>query len=101
MPIVGYEMHIGVTIGEDCLNPLLVVNESKAGATSPSGKVYGCYVHGLFQSDSFRAWFLKDLGSFSTLENHKNSIDETLDSLSVHLEENIDTKKFLNLTKTI
>ncbi|MDA0362599.1 MAG: cobyric acid synthase, partial [Proteobacteria bacterium] len=41
MPIVGYEMHIGVTIGEDCLNPLLLVNESKAGATSPSGKVYG------------------------------------------------------------
>lgn len=43
----GYEIHMGVTESEE--PPLLENNFIKSGAVS--GNVYGCYIHGIFDSD--------------------------------------------------
>ncbi len=89
--ITGYEIHMGQTNGPDTASPMLTINKKPDGATSPDGLISGCYMHGLFTSDSFRRSFLKNLGA--SLENspdHTRSIDDTLDSLSVHLEKHLD-----------
>ena len=57
----GYEMHMGRTSGPDTARPLLMLDGHPDGAVSRDGRVAGCYLHGLFASDSFRAGFLGGL----------------------------------------
>jgi len=89
--ISGYEIHMGQTKGPDTATPMLTINNRPAGATSANGLISGCYMHGLFTSDSFRRSFLNALGA--SLENspdYTKTIDDTLDRLSAHLEEYLD-----------
>src|SRR6185312_16818339 len=51
-PLEGYEIHLGVTSGPDCLRPVAVINNADDGATSADGKVFGTYLHGLFGADA-------------------------------------------------
>src|ERR1700732_761710 len=44
----GYEMHIGRTTGAGCAKPLLRFADGREeGAVDDSGRIAGCYVHGL------------------------------------------------------
>jgi len=89
--ITGYEIHMGHTTGPDTACPMLTINNKPDGATSANGLISGCYMHGLFTSDTFRRSYLKALGA--PLEHsldYNNSIDETLDRLAAHLEEYLD-----------
>ena len=97
--ITGYEMHIGKTTGPDCKNPLLEIEGQPSGATAKNGKVYGCYLHGMFSSDSFRRSFLESFGVTSNLDNYKTSVNATLDELAEHLKINLNTKRLLDLAK--
>jgi adenosylcobyric acid synthase len=61
----GYEIHMGRSEPtEEHTVPLLNVRELQAadfqpdGAQSPDGRVWGTYVHGLFDNDAFRLAFL-------------------------------------------
>jgi adenosylcobyric acid synthase len=54
MPVQGYEMHLGVTSGPGLARPMLDLDGLSDGAISADGRVMGCYLHGLFSSDSFR-----------------------------------------------
>lgn len=58
--IFGYEIHHGVsTITE---NPVLQFSDNSACGTAGVGdKVWGAYLHGIFDSDSFRRWFIDTL----------------------------------------
>jgi adenosylcobyric acid synthase len=61
-PFQGYEMHMGVTEGEALSRPFLhFADGCPDGAVSTSGLVAGCYVHGLFSSDAFRAAWISAL----------------------------------------
>ncbi len=89
--ITGYEIHMGHTTGPDTDSPMLTINNRPDGATSANGLISGCYLHGMFTSDSFRRNFLKALGA--SLENsldYNKSIDDTLDRLGAHMEEYLD-----------
>ena len=64
--IRGYEIHMGRT---DSKTPWMQLTERSSqavqvpdGATSEDGKVWGCYVHGLFANENLRHAWLKDLG---------------------------------------
>ena len=87
----GYEMHVGETAGPDAARPMLTLSAGPDGAVSADGRVMGCYVHGLFASDAFRAAFLNRLrpGAGSSL-NYEARIDATLDALAAHLEAHLD-----------
>jgi adenosylcobyric acid synthase len=60
----GYEIHMGETLYENGAEPFSqIVRENEAtpiadGAIGPSGRVFGTYVHGLFDDDAFRHGFL-------------------------------------------
>ena len=58
--IYGYEIHHGSTAGN--LSPLLhFSDQSTCGSIHPQLPVWGAYLHGIFDSDSFRRWFIDQL----------------------------------------
>ena len=90
----GYEMHLGVTTGPGLARPMLELNGRLDGAISADGRVAGCYLHGLFASDPFRHAFLARLGAESNV-HYDTMIEETLDALADHLEQNLDLDALL------
>ena len=60
----GYEIHMGETRYEDGAQPFAEIlrqgepHSTKDGAVDPSGRVWGTYIHGLFDDDAFRHSFL-------------------------------------------
>ncbi len=87
--VQGYEIHIGTSDGPDCAHAWLEVEGQSHGAATANGQVMGCYLHGLFSSDTFRAAYLERLGARSDMA-YEDSVDETLDALAAHLETHMD-----------
>ncbi len=97
-PVHGYEMHIGKTTGTDTLRPMLDLHGRGDGAVSADGRIMGCYLHGLFVSDSFRAKFLERIRSGRTKEvAYQARIERTLDELATHLEEHVAVDRLLTI----
>ncbi|GLQ17415.1 cobyric acid synthase [Maritalea porphyrae] len=90
MPLAGYHMHMGETIGADRDRPFAMVGDNAEGAVSPNGRVIGTYLHGLFSSDEFRRHFLAQLGAANgaALEFERR-IDQVLDGFANHLEHHV------------
>ncbi len=98
--ITGYHMHIGISEGEDCQRPFALVDDKNEGAISDNGKIMGTYLHGLFASDEFRQNFLKRLGAtINQPLNYEAEIEQVLDDLANHLEENINIDNMLEQAK--
>jgi adenosylcobyric acid synthase len=100
--IRGYEMHVGVTSGADCARPMLTLaGERPDGAMSSDGRVQGCYVHGLFASDAFRAAFLAQLrpGLPASGLDYDASVDRTLDALAEHVAKAVDLDRVLRIAQ--
>ncbi|WP_321396316.1 cobyric acid synthase [Emcibacter sp.] len=90
-PVHGYEMHMGRTTGPDCDRPLLDLGRAKDGARSADGLVEGCYLHGLFADDDFRAAWLATLKQGRTSGIHfQGQVDRLLDGLADHMESWLD-----------
>ena len=100
-PIRGYEIHIGATDGPDCARGWLSIQGQMAGAASPSDRVRGCYLHGVFAADAARAAMLAQLGAIASGENWDAGIDTTLDRLADHLATHLDTGAILGLAAKI
>ncbi len=92
----GYEIHLGQTTGPDCAGAWLEVGGRPEGAASADGRVQGCYLHGLFASDGFRAAYLKGLGVTSDLA-YEQSVEAVLDALAQHLETHLDIDLLLEM----
>ena len=64
--IQGYEIHMGETTTESHWLEILSRNGEQVkapdGSISSNGKIWGCYLHGLFANDSFRHAWLTRLG---------------------------------------
>ncbi|MGC9040546.1 MAG: cobyric acid synthase CobQ [Roseiflexus castenholzii] len=65
----GYEIHMGRTRSIDADRPLITVTQRGADAVeehdghiSKDGRVWGCYLHGIFANDAFRRGWLQRLG---------------------------------------
>ena len=91
--INGYEIHMGRT---DSQSSWLKITERSGqsvqvfdGATSEDGKIWGCYVHGLFTNDNLRRAWLKDLG-WDERTKEKDPFATSLTRLADTLEETLD-----------
>ena len=92
----GYEMHIGATSGPDAASPFARFADGRPdGAVSPSGRVSGTYVHGLFADDAQRAAWLARLGGTAAGLDYERQVEETLDGLAAHLEAHIGLDRLL------
>jgi adenosylcobyric acid synthase len=99
--VSGYEIHIGQTTGPDCAHGWLEVGGAMHGAANPSGRVQGCYLHGLFTSDSFRQSYFNGLGLAVSHMSYEDGVDQTLDALVDHLETHLDLDTLLGLAQEV
>ena len=98
-PMQGYEIHIGRTEGPDCARPFAHINGTPEGAISPSGRITGSYLHGMFSGDAFRRAFLQDLGAAPSTYAYSADVDTVLDALAAHLEKHLDIDGLLALAR--
>ncbi|MCK5930615.1 MAG: cobyric acid synthase [Fulvimarina manganoxydans] len=91
----GYEIHLGHTKGPDCGRPLCRIDGRPDGATSPDGRVFGTYLHGIFANDGFRRAFLSRLGHKATGHSYRASVETALDEIADSLERMIDCERLL------
>ncbi|MDP6951844.1 MAG: cobyric acid synthase CobQ, partial [Alphaproteobacteria bacterium] len=94
----GYHMHVGVS-GVDAA-PMLKLDSGPDGAVSADGRVRGCYLHGLFATDSFRHAFLDSLKRREASGvAYEAAVDETLDALAAHMEEHLAVDRLLEVAR--
>ena len=99
-PFTGYEIHIGKTEGPDAARPVVRFGDGRSdGATSPDGRVAGCYVHGLFGADGARSAWLAALGAAPSGLDYEATIEATLDALAEHLARHIDVEALLSVAR--
>ena len=96
----GYEIHVGVTQGADAGTPMLRLSDGRPeGAVSASGLIQGCYVHGLFGHDAFRASWLAGFGAAASGQSYDGGVDKVLDDLAAHLETHVDIDRIIALAR--
>lgn len=106
-PVKGYEIHTGVTTGDDLARPMIVNFGSSTGgaslagtdgATSRDGLVKGTYLHGLFDSPEALQALLEWAGLRSdTTVNLEEVREKQLERLANAFESAIDMDKLIEL----
>ncbi|WP_083947691.1 cobyric acid synthase [Phaeovulum vinaykumarii] len=96
--LAGYEMHMGRTTGPDRARPFLRLDGRDAGAVSADGRVAGCYLHGLFASDAFRAAWLAPLG-VGAQTAFETRIETALDRLADDIAADLDLDRLWALAR--
>lgn len=95
----GYEIHMGESFFYDKVyTPLHVINDKNKniGAISTDGLVFGTYIHGLFDNDSFRRKLLnnlrrkKNLPDLSQIRCQANEKQKAYDRLADVVRSNLD-----------
>lgn len=67
LPITGYEIHMGRMQEASSAPPVFTLKTAQTGVEhddglqSPDGRIWGTHVHGLFEADAFRRWWLNRL----------------------------------------
>jgi adenosylcobyric acid synthase len=98
VPFKGYEMHIGRTTGTK--RPLLRLADGRSdGEVDESGRVAGCYIHGLLADDRQRQHWLQRLGARGSAFDYEAEIEVTLDKLADHIEAHLDCDRLLALAR--
>ncbi|MCR8726664.1 cobyric acid synthase [Frigidibacter sp. ROC022] len=100
-PIRGYEIHIGRSEGPDRARGWIGTAGETEGAASADGRVMGCYWHGLFASDDFRAAFLARLGGTASGLDYEAGVETTLDALAAHLSTHLDLDRIAALAAEV
>jgi len=95
VPFRGYEMHVGRTTGT--ITPLLALDGHDQGAVS--GRVAGCYIHGLLSDDRQRRHWLKRLGAEASAVSYEAEVERVLELLADHVEAHVDCEKLLELAR--
>lgn len=100
--LAGYEIHMGETILGTRAGSFARINERSGeeteildGAVSKDGRVFGTYLHGVFDNDRFRTAFLNRLRTSKGLVEKQvptRTVDP-LDLLADHLARHLDLKK--------
>lgn len=100
-PVSGYEIHLGRTTGPDADRHWLALDGRAEGAQSRDGRVMGCYLHGLFAADAFRAAYLARLGKPVGAGDYGATVQATLDALADHVAAHLDLDALLALAAPV
>ena len=113
--IEGYEIHMGRTHSMSDLEPATMLAHLEGeripfpdGALSPDRKIWGTYLHGLFDSPAMHAAFLAELrpnlaephpvaSDVPSVESIEAFRDRQYDLLAAHFEQHLDMPKLLSL----
>ncbi len=92
----GYEIHVGETKGKDCDKPFSFIHNKKDGAISKDGLVMGSYIHGMFENNKFRSFFIKKIFGFNSSIDYQKKINQNLDEFADFIDEKTEINKLLN-----
>jgi adenosylcobyric acid synthase len=100
--LTGYEIHMGRTRGTA---PWLAIIERGGemirdadGASAAHGRIWGCYLHGLFANSIFRRAWLATLGhTTAAVEDSADPIESSLDRLADAVEAALNMKRFAEI----
>ncbi len=67
-PVRGYEIHHGLTQGGGLMPLIIRENGENIGVGAENGLCWGTYLHGIFDDDRFRRWFIDSLRTRKALE---------------------------------
>ena len=104
--LAGYEIHMGETILGRTTHPFARITRRSGvdvevidGAVSPDGRVFGTYLHGVLDNDSFRTALVNRFRKAKGLEPRKEgeSRPDPFDRLARHLEAHLDMPKLLDI----
>ena len=98
----GYELHLGETAIVGRARALLEVDGRPAGVAAASGRVWGLYVHGLFDSGASRHHVLAWAGAprrAGAAGDHRRQRERAYDRLADALEAAVGTKVFARLLR--
>jgi adenosylcobyric acid synthase len=100
--VYGYEIHHGQTEAET-LEPLLKKEDGLIdGVRSPDGRLWGTYMHGIFDADEFRRWFIdrlrvrRGLPAIGTILA-RYDIEPSLDRLAEAVRQSLDMKRIYRM----
>lgn len=87
--IQGYEIHIGETIYAEGAKPFATLNGfEQDGCVSSDSRIFGTYLHGIFDDDAFRHAFIAAARSFqhlapaNILENWRQKREDSFERLA-------------------
>lgn len=97
-PVHGYEIHHGLSRGTGTGKEKAVLEFSDGGScgcADREGRIWGCYLHGIFDSDSFRRSFINKLRKGRGLPPYsgraiKYDLEPALDRLAAVLRQHLD-----------
>ena len=102
--LYGYEIHMGETVVGQGALPFAAISRRSGrdvdvsdGAVSPDGRVFGTYLHGIFDNDGFRRAFLNRIRGEKGLAPILDAApqEEPFDLLAAHLERHLDMERLL------
>ena len=104
--VVGYEIHRGQTATQSAwLKKTDAQEPSEAavavdGASAAGGRIWGCYLHGLFHNDPWRSALLRKLGispaPTQALSSH-DQLQHSLDRLANAFEAHVDFDRLMDI----
>ena len=100
----GYEIHHGITSG-DQLQPLITSPDgSLLGVGTDNGLIWGSYLHGLFDADPFRRWWLDRLRQRKGWQTNGSiracyDLEPALDRLADCVRNNLDMQEIYRLLR--
>ncbi len=103
MTVVGYEIHHGVSPSTE--QPLLHFDDgSSCGLAARTGKVWGSYLHGIFDQDRFRRWFIDNLRRTRGLETSgvivaPYDLERSFERLAEEVRRSLDMSAFYRLLR--
>jgi len=102
--IEGYEIHMGITSFREPVRHLFQLDSgAPEGAASENAKVWGTYIHGIFDNDVFRRSWLNRLRTAKGLEplpvsyRHRESREASFDRLAEHVRRNVNMEAIYDI----
>jgi cobyric acid synthase CobQ len=101
LPICGYEIHHGVS--DHTLAPVLQFDDgSGCGAIGGDDRIWGCYLHGVFDEDLFRRQFIDSLLAGKGLPTKKAvlapyNLEAAFDRLAARVRSSLDMARLYGL----
>ena len=98
-PVHGYEIHHGLSSSEQgraAANTLLTFDDgATCGCVNSEEQIWGCYLHGIFDSDLFRRWFINRLRRAKGLQPYSGEpvrydLEPALDRLAAVMRHELD-----------
>ncbi|MDD3813494.1 MAG: cobyric acid synthase [Desulfocapsaceae bacterium] len=100
-PVYGYEIHHGRS-QTDLAPTLAFTDGTGCGAADASGRIWGSYLHGIFDSDPFRRWFINRLRQRKGLSPLSGipapyDLEPAFDRLAATVRASVDMKRIYQL----